>query len=130
MAITCITVMKAVTWGQVIDNAPKVVDGAKRLWSNVSRKPEPEEFAASGVQEPSGKSEDSSVINKRLIALEKTTADLHEQMVASSALIKELADQNTQLIARIEANRVRTAWLTAICVVMAIAALSVLAIVL
>lgn len=127
MAIPWITVLKAVPWGQVIDNAPKVVDGAKKLWSNVSRKPEPEEFGAPGAQEPSEKSEDLSV-NKRLTALEKTTADLHEQMVESSALIKELADQNTQLIARIEANRVRTAWLAVICIAMAIAALSALVI--
>ena len=43
--------------------------------------------------------------------MEIATADLHNQMLASSELIKTFAEQNTQLIARIEANRVRFMWL-------------------
>jgi hypothetical protein len=35
------------------------------------------------------------------------TADLHQQMVESSALIKSLAEQNAQLIQRVEVNRKR-----------------------
>jgi hypothetical protein len=34
-------------------------------------------------------------------------------MLASSELIQSLADQNTQLIKRVEVNRVRLLWLTA-----------------
>ena len=36
-----ITVLANIPWGQVIDNAPKVADGAARLWGAVtgSRKP-------------------------------------------------------------------------------------------
>lgn len=128
MAIGWLAVLQAVPWGQVIDNAPKVVDGAKKLWSSVSRKPAAEEFDVSDMQASSD--EDPGIIQKRLTALEKKTAELHEQMVTSSALIKELADQNTQLIARIEANRVRTAWLMAICIAVAIVALTALVLVL
>lgn len=128
MAIGWLAVLQAVPWGQVIDNAPKVVDGAKKLWSSVSRKPAAEEFDVSDMQASSD--EDPGITQKRLTALEKKTAELHEQMVTSSALIKELADQNTQLIARIEANRVRTAWLMAICIAVAIVALTALVLVL
>ena len=45
------------------------------------------------------------------MALEAAVADLHSQMLASSELIRELADQNAQLIQRIEINRVRVLWL-------------------
>jgi len=31
MAIPWFSMLQAVPWGQVIDNAPKVVDGAKKL---------------------------------------------------------------------------------------------------
>ena len=45
--------------------------------------------------------------------LETAITDLHAQMLASSELIKALADQNAQLIKRIEFNRVRWLWLAA-----------------
>lgn len=59
----------------------------------------------------------------RLAQLEKTTAELHEQMVTSTALIKELAEQNTQLIKHIETNRVRTFWLAVLVTVVTLVAL-------
>lgn len=43
--------------------------------------------------------------------------DLHAQMLASSELIKALADQNTQLVKRIEANRIRVFWLAGLMIV-------------
>jgi len=46
-------------------------------------------------------------LRARLATLETTAANLHDQMLASSELIKTLAEQNAQLIARIEAHRVR-----------------------
>jgi hypothetical protein len=39
--------------------------------------------------------------------LQTTVAQLQEQMQASSELIKALADQNTQLVQRVELNRER-----------------------
>ncbi|MDP1899430.1 MAG: hypothetical protein Q8K96_03110, partial [Rubrivivax sp.] len=54
-------------------------------------------------------------------ALETAVADLHGQMFASSELIKALAEQNAQLVKRVEANRVRMLWLTAATGVLAIA---------
>ena len=38
MPISWLTVLKAVPWGDVISNAPVVVDGARKLWNNVGRK--------------------------------------------------------------------------------------------
>lgn len=126
MAIGWLAVLQAVPWGQVIDNAPKVVDGAKKLWSSVSKKPAAEEFDVSEVQVSAEDVEDVSIIQKRLAAMEKSTSELHKQMVASSALIRELADQNTQLIARIEANHVRMFWLIVLFAVTAIIAVAAL----
>jgi hypothetical protein len=39
MAIPWLSVIKLVPWGEVISNAPKVAEGAKKLWSAVSREP-------------------------------------------------------------------------------------------
>ena len=48
-------------------------------------------------------------------------------MLASSELIKALAEQNTQLIRRVEANRVRVLWLAAAIAVVGVVAVASLA---
>jgi hypothetical protein len=42
-------------------------------------------------------------VNQRQLSV----AELHQQMLESSALIGSLAEQNTQLIVRVEVNRKR-----------------------
>lgn len=125
MAIPWFSVLQAVPWGQVIDNAPKVVEGAKKFWSAVARNPPAEEGEV--VDLPPELDEGAAVrsLKKRLVVLEKSNADLHQQMLASSELIKTLADQNAQLIKRIEANRKRMTLLTLVCVLTATATLAV-----
>jgi len=127
MAIGWLAVLQSVPWGQVIDNAPKIVSGAKKLWSSVSKKPDSEEVEAPDIQAPSGQNEDSEMLRRRLAKLEKLTAELHEQMATSTVLIKELAEQNTQLIKHIEANRVRTLWMVVLCIIALISASAALA---
>ena len=97
MAMGWLTVLKSVPWGEVISNAPRVAEGAKKLWQTVSRKPSPPATRSSTENE--------------LAQLRAAVDDLHKQMLASSELIKALAEQNTELVRRIELNRVRLIWL-------------------
>jgi hypothetical protein len=106
MAIGWLAVLKSVPWGEVISNAPKVAEGAKKLWNAVSKKP-----PSPGMP-----------LQSQLAQLEASVNDLHSQMLASSELIKALADQNTQLIRRIELNRVRVLWLAGVTAAVAIVA--------
>jgi hypothetical protein len=103
-----LTVLSHIPWGQVVENAPKVADGAARLWSSVTgmrtKSPPADEAAASAGTRSSG---DTEALRTRIEALEENVRNLSEQMQASSELIKALADQNTQLVQRIELNRVR-----------------------
>ena len=107
MAIGWLTVLKSVPWGEVIKNAPQVAEGAKKLWSSVSRKPPPPQTAP-----PQGE----------LAQLRASVNDLHGQMLASSELIKALADQNAELVRRIELNRARLVWLGAAVAIVALVA--------
>lgn len=95
------TVLAAVPWTDVIRNAPKVAEGAKKLWSSVGGK-RGGTHVASPAAGPAA----------RLEALEATVDELSRQMQASAELIKALADQNAQLIRRIESNRRRTVGLS------------------
>ena len=110
MSLTWLTVLQNVPWKDVISNAPKVAEGAKKLWKTVVKKP------------PSSALSDSA-LEARVITLEAAVSELHGQMLASSELIKTLAEQNALLIQRIETLRVRVLWLGATIAAVALAAL-------
>lgn len=114
MAIGWLTILKSVPWTEVIKNAPKVAEGAKKLWNAVGKQRAADEAADAGAQ-PAASHEPHTLeaLEARAAVLEKAVSDLHGQMLASSELIKELAEQNAQLVKRIEANRKRTLWLAA-----------------
>ena len=122
MAIGWLTVLKAVPWTEVISNAPKITDGAKKLWKSVGKSPQ----GAADETPPSPESNLSTLpesqamalLARQLGALEVTVTELHQQMRESSELIKALADQNTQLIKRVEVNRRRIGWLAGLLVVL------------
>jgi hypothetical protein len=101
------TVLKLVPWGEVIKNAPAVADGARKLWDTVGGKAPP----AQQVVAPAADAPPLERLQTRLHEAESQIATLHEQMQASSALIKALAEQNAELIRRVEANRIRVLWL-------------------
>ncbi len=52
-----------------------------------------------------------AALRERLAQADASIDALNEQMQASSTLIKALAEQNTELIRRVETNRVRVLWL-------------------
>lgn len=99
-----LTVLSNIPWGQVVDNAPKLAEGAGKLWNSVTglRKKTTGE-----VQEPVNAPTETEVLRSQMQALDETVKNLSDQMRASSELIKALADQNTQLVQRIELHRVR-----------------------
>lgn len=112
MAIGWLTVLQSVPWAEVVSNAPKVAAGAKKLWNAVGKKaPEAPTTPAQAPPAFSSEAQTLSSLQARIAELEAASADLHGQMVASSVLIKELAEQNTQLIIRIETLRKRLGWL-------------------
>lgn len=114
MAIGWLTVLKMVPWGDVIENAPKVATGAKKLWQTVGRKPVAAAPVAPAHEVLRAESPAVAALQRDVVELQTAVADLHQQMLDSSALIQSLADQNTQLIKRVEVNRVRLLWLTAL----------------
>lgn len=114
MAIPWLTLLKTVPWTEVIANAPKVADGARRLWNSVSGKPSAAAAPrADGNAAPAPEGGAQAAIESELRALKTATAELHRQMLAGTELINELAEQNAALIQRIELCRVRQRRLTA-----------------
>ena len=123
MAISWLTVLQAVPWTEVIRNAPKVADGAKKLWSSVAGRPAQAAVGGGAMAQSRGDSSHEG-LQARVDSLESTVTELHDQLLSSAELIKQLADQNTLLVQRVEANRVRSVrmgWALAIVAVIAVA---------
>ncbi len=113
MAIGWLTVLKLVPWGEVIENAPKVASGAKKLWQNVGKKPVPDAPIPHMPDTLGSAPPEVAALQARLAEQQLALAELHQQMLTSSELIQSLANQNAQLVKRVEANRVRLLWLAA-----------------
>ena len=88
--------------------------------------PAPEPAPPPRVRSGPGDTVSLESLESRIGALEPGVDALHAQMLKSSELIKVLADQNALLIERVEANRVRTLWLTGLSTVAVIAAVAAL----
>lgn len=124
MAIGWLTVLQSVPWAEVVSNAPKVAAGAKKLWNAVGRKPSAETQLPDATQAAlSPEARAIAALTAHVSELETATKELQEQMLASSELIKALAEQNTQLILRTETQRRRMVGLAAALVLVGIAAL-------
>ena len=122
LAVSWLTVLKLVPWTDVIKNAPAVAEGAKKLWKTVGKNaPAAPHPSSTSVLSTLPESQAIALLERQLGALEGTVAALHEQMRESSELIKALADQNTQLIKRVEVNRRRIGWLAVLTVVLGLA---------
>ncbi|MGE5321154.1 MAG: hypothetical protein ACM3KD_13300 [Hyphomicrobiaceae bacterium] len=123
MAIGWLSIIQLVPWSDVIRNAPKVAEGAKKLWDTVSRKQPALDVPAARAQPAlSPEARSIALLQTQLAAAEAAISDLHDQMLESTELIKALADQNTELIRRVEANRVRVLWLAGITVIVGVVA--------
>lgn len=111
MAIPWFALLKTVPWTDVIANAPTVANGAKKLWNSVSGKSPVAEIPPAAPQATAPGESETAAMRAELRALKITTTELHQQMLTSSELIRELAEQNTALIKRVESYRMRLWWL-------------------
>lgn len=108
MAFPWMLALKVIPWGDVIEHAPKVLKGARKLLDkqHVADHEVPAQTSG-GVGEPS-----------RLAALEaeqgRLLADVKQLAETSAAL----AEQNARLIAAVDVLRWRTRWLGATCAVL------------
>lgn len=89
--------IKNVPWGEVVGNAPKIADGARTFWNKVSKRIR----AGDDDPAPAAEAPPEDAVAARLAALEAQVSELRAQLAASSDLLRSLAEQNEQLVARI-----------------------------
>lgn len=121
MAVGWMTVLKLVPWGDVIENAPKVAQGAKKLWNSVGKKTPVETTAPATTVMTDDPRANVQALQSQVAGLQVSVAELHQQMVDSSALIKSLADQNSVLVQRVALNHRRLLALALLVAALAVA---------
>lgn len=124
MAIGWLSVLQLVPWGDVISNAPKIADGAKKLWSSAAKRPPGADVSTASEHSrllPQAQAQAIAELASQLARAQVGLEALQGQMLVSSELIKALADQNTELVRCVEIQRVTTRWLSVSTGVLALA---------
>ena len=117
MAISWMTVLKIVPWGDVIENAPKLATGARNLWSAVASKKSPP--AGSAQASPDAQAPDWTplelqahvqALRMQSTELQQQALRTEEQLRACANLVASLAEQNEKLVVRLQVLH-RRQWL-------------------
>lgn len=112
MAIGWLTVLQSVPWSDVVRNAPKVAAGAKKLWGSVAHKDADGVDHTADLEAQSRQPPEHLTLGNlqaQIATLQSVAGELQQRLTESTGLITALAEQNAQLIQRIEAMRKRTA---------------------
>ncbi|HET8710528.1 MAG TPA: hypothetical protein VFM32_04080 [Spongiibacteraceae bacterium] len=112
-----LTALKVLPWGEMIEYAPKIVNGAQKLWQRM--KTEQDETDAIIIEQAPHSAADGV---RELQELKKQLQDTQEQQIELSNLVSELAAQNQRLVSAVDVLRVRTRLLglTAVALVMGV----------
>lgn len=111
MAIGWMSALKVIPWGDVIEAAPAIVKGARKIFARTQQAEEPVAHPTAGsVADPQA----------RIARLETSLVELAEQQKSSAQLIETLAEQNARIVEAVEILRVRTRLLMAACGVLAV----------
>jgi len=116
MAINWIFALKAVPWADVVQAAPSIVKGARKLFNNArSSEPPPvgpEEFHPGA---------DGGSTHARLRAVEVALRNLDAEQDSTAELIRSLAEQNARVVEAIEVLRGRMRVLLGISLTLSVA---------
>jgi len=124
MAFNWIAAFKIIPWTDVIAAAPTVARTARNLWRSIG-KTRPAETA--GGTEDVRASGNPPTMEEEIRALRAELAETRAQLLASSEVLRALADQDEKLVAAIEVLRVRTRVLAIVSVVLVAACAILLA---
>jgi len=131
MAVNWFASFKDVPWSKVIGMAPTIVENGKKLWDKVSSRTEGDgsgETTQSAAQLPV--TEAIAAFELRLEALEKKSAQLREEAVASFEVVRSITDQHSQVVQAVDVLLVRTRVLVRISILLGVVCVALFVLVL
>jgi len=131
MAVNWFASFKDVPWSKVIGMAPSIVENGRKLWDNVSKRTGSDrtgETTQSAAELPVPAA--IAAFELRLEALEKKSAQLREETVASFDVVRSITDQHSQLVQAVDVLLVRTRVLVRISILLGVACVALFVLVL
>jgi len=129
MAVNWFASLRDVPWSKVLGMAPTIVENGRKLWDKVANK-NVDETPAATTQTAVPVPEALSAMELRINVLEKKSAQLREEAVASFDVVRSMADQHSQLVHAVDVLLVRTRVLVRISVLLGIVCVALLVLVL
>jgi len=114
MPINWLFALKAVPWTDLVQHAPTIVKGARKLYSTVRGGASQ---SATTQQATSAAPTSAGDASLRVAALEQRLSEIASEQQASAELIRNLAEQNARMIEAIGIMRARARVLLGVSVV-------------
>ena len=106
MAISLLTALKVIPWGDVIEHAPKVLGAARKLMDR-QNKPQPapaREVSAA----PESATPSAQALHQQARAMQADIAHLTQTQQQLAQTVADLAEQNARLVSAVEVLRLRS----------------------
>ena len=113
MALGWMTALKLVPWGDVIEATPKILKGAKKLFTSTREAAKP-----AGATVPVPATADPKAVAALAHALQAQVATLEKEQRDSAELIASLAEQNAKIVTVVDGLQKRVRLLSATCLVL------------
>lgn len=129
MAVHWLTSLRNIPWTQVLQVAPSLVEGSRKLWGRLANR---EAGVSTGPGSPgvaeSSPTEQIAALEIRLHAMQKELQQIGGEMVSSFDVVKSLSEQHSEMVKAMDVLISRTRVLLWVCAVLAaaVAALAVL----
>jgi hypothetical protein len=120
LAIGWINALRVIPWKDVLEAAPGMVKGAKRLFTAAKDETNSQPMADSSSTIVSFDIEGLANLDNRVRHLQAQITELNSDHNSSAKLIKSLAEQNAHVVNVIEVLQVRIKILIYVCVLLAI----------
>ncbi|MDP1644881.1 MAG: hypothetical protein Q8L71_05185 [Thiobacillus sp.] len=121
LAIGWITALKIIPWGDVLEAAPHIVKGAKRLFATTKDNAAGDPVISPAPSSASSENDRFANLDNRVLQIQAKVDELGAEQKSSAELIKSLAEQNARVVEAIEVLRIRTKILIIACVSLGIA---------
>jgi len=131
MAVNWFTSLKDFPWSKALGMAPTIAENGKKLWDKASNRTERDRSGettqgAADLPVPAA----IAAFDLRLEALEKKSAELREEAVASFDVVRSITDQHSQVVHAVDVLLVRTRLLVRISILLGVACVALFVLVL
>lgn len=109
-----------IPWSKVIDNAPKLLDGAQKLINRVKKDPPPSDIEPVTFSDNDDDAEPIARLTTLVQENRRELQTLHQDLQDTASLLHHLTEQNTKMVSEVERLRRRTLRLQRFMAIMAL----------